>query len=266
MRPQLSLTDRSYWDRTWSRQGIPAPVDITNRGIRNHATLVLHDRFKELFAEFRGRQASIIELGCAQSKWLPYFASHWNFIAAGLDESELGCQRSREMLAHSGARGEIVCADLFDPPPQMIGRFDIAFSYGLVEHFPDTSSAIAACAAFVKPGGLIVTIIPNLNGSVGLLQSLLDRKVYDAHIPMTAESLCAAHQKAGLSVLRCDYMLSANFAMITHPNVRPRLLNRLVRLALIGITGLVWTIERLGIPIPPSRFMSPYVFCAAKAP
>jgi SAM-dependent methyltransferase len=107
------------------------------------------------FSKFRGKQASIIELECAQSKWLPYFASHWNFIAAGLDESELGCQRSPEMLSHSGARDEIVCGDLFEPPPQMIGRFDIAFSYGLVEHFPDTSSAIAACAAFVKPGGFI---------------------------------------------------------------------------------------------------------------
>ena len=266
MLPSLKLTDRDYWDRTWSGLGIPSPVDLENRGIQNHATLALHNRFEDVFSKFRGRQASFIELGCAQSKWLPYFARHWNFSVAGLDASELGCQRSREMLANSGVQGEVVCGDLLNPPRQMIGRFDIAFSQGLVEHFTDTSSAIAACAAFVKPGGIVVTIIPNMTGLVGLLQAFLDRKVYDVHVPMTFELLSAAHQKAGLSVLRCDYLLSANFAVVNHPNIRARLVNKVVRAALVGATGLVWAVERAGLPIPPSWLMSPYVFCVAKVP
>ena len=183
------LTDRAYWERTWNDANIPMSVDLTDHGIRNHATLTVHRYFETVLCAFRRRQTSLIELGCAQSKWLPYFARHWRFDVAGLDFSELGCQRARQMLAASGVTGEIVYGDLFSPPREMLERYEIVFSQGLVEHFKDTASAIAACAAFVKPGGTILTIIPNLVGIVGVLQSALDHKVYDAHVPMDVASL-----------------------------------------------------------------------------
>ena len=93
------LTDRAYWERTWNDGNIPMSVDLTDHGIRNHATLTVHRYFETVLCAFRRRQTSLIELGCAQSKWLPYFARHWRFDVAGLDSSELGCQRARQMLA-----------------------------------------------------------------------------------------------------------------------------------------------------------------------
>jgi SAM-dependent methyltransferase len=223
----------------------------------------MHSHFEDVLAPLQGRQARLIELGCAQSKWLPYFARHWRFHVAGLDTSELGCQRAREMLAAAGVSGAIQRGDMFHPPPQMRDCFDVVLSIGLVEHFTETTSAVAACAAFAKPGGIVLTIIPNMNGIVGLLQRTLDRSVYDLHVPLDVDLLAAAHVNAGLSVSRCEYLLSANFAVVNHPGLRPRVVNTLVRSALIGGTGVVWTAERFGFEVPPSRRMSPYVSCVA---
>jgi hypothetical protein len=145
----------------------------------------------------------------------------------------------------------------------MLGCFDIVFSQGLLEHFTDTASAVAAFAAFAKPGGTVLTVIPNMAGMIGTLQSALDREIYDVHVPMDANALAAAHRNAGLSVSRCEYLLSANFAVVNHPGIRPRLLNNAVRSMLIGATGLIWAAERIGVRMPPSRLMSPYVSCVA---
>lgn len=220
-----SLTSQFYWDRTWIDSEIPPPVDLSDKSLRNHATLAMHRHFEEVLAPLRGRQARMIELGCAQSKWLPYFARHWGFQVAGLDTSDLGCQRAREMLAAAGVRGEIERGDMFDPPREMRERFDVVLSLGLVEHFTDTASAVTACAAFARPGGTVLTIIPNVNGIPGLLQRTLDRDVYDVHVPLDASLLADAHIKAGLSVSRCEYLLSANFAVVNHPGLRPRALS-----------------------------------------
>jgi SAM-dependent methyltransferase len=61
------------------------------------------------------------------------------------------------VLDAAGVPGEIVCADLFAPPPHLLAQFDVVVSFGVVEHFDDTAACVAACARLVKPGGLMVT-------------------------------------------------------------------------------------------------------------
>jgi SAM-dependent methyltransferase len=236
---------------------------LANRGLSNYATLGLHRYFESVFAPLRDQRARLIEIGCAQSKWLPYFARHWGFYVAGLDTSDLGCERSRAMLGAAGVAGEIKCGDMFDPPLEMRERFDVVLSFGLIEHFPDTATAVAACASFAKPGGMILSLIPNMNGIPGFLQRLLDREVYDIHVPLDTPRLAAAHADAGLSVSRCEYLLSANLAVLNHPGLRPQLLNRAARAALIGGTGTVWALERMGFNIKPGQWLSPYLSCVA---
>ncbi len=210
-----------------------------------------------------GRGGSLIELGCAHSKWLPYFTRHFGLQVTGLDYVEQGCETSRNMLHAAGVTGTIAHGDVFNPPHDLIGRFDVVYSMGLVEHFESTADAISACAAFAKPDGLIVTIIPNLTGLIGVLQRILDRQVYDKHIVLGPDQLCAAHEAAGLAVLDCRYLLSANFAVVNHPAIRPMVLNKVIRGMLIAATLTVWLLEYV-LAIPPSRLMSPYVACVAR--
>lgn len=260
------LTDRSYWDETWESVVVPAPIDVSDRSLRNHATLEFHRFFSGVLNDKSPAAESLIEIGCAQSKWLPYFAKVHGLKVAGVDFSELGCVRARDLLARAGCDGEVLQADMFEPPETMRGRFDVVLSMGLVEHFPDTASAVRACAGFARPGGLVLTTIPNMTGLTGLGQRWLDRGVYEKHVPLNREALAAAHRDAGLTVLRSNYLMSANLAVINHPNLKPRILDRLVRASLVSATGLIWALERGGLRIPPAQWLSPYVACVARKP
>ena len=169
------------------------------------------------------------------------------------------------MLADAGAEGTIVQGDIFDPPADMKDRFDVVYSGGLIEHFENTADAVSACAQFAKPGGLIITTIPNMTGAIGSLQKKLDRAVYDKHVALDAEQLREAHVKAGLSIVDSRYFLSANFGVLNHPAVRPRILNKAIQAAESAATLSVWLAES-AVAIPPTRWLSPYVGCAARKP
>lgn len=55
----------------------------------------------------------------------------------------------------------------FSPPASMLGKFDVVVTFGVVEHFIDTRACLDAMSQFLKPGGLLVTSIPNLAGWIG---------------------------------------------------------------------------------------------------
>jgi 2-polyprenyl-3-methyl-5-hydroxy-6-metoxy-1,4-benzoquinol methylase len=262
----VSLTERSYWEDTWQSVELPKPVDLSDRSLRSHANMVFHRYFSDILQTAGVQNGRLVEIGCAQSKWLPYFAKIHGFTVTGLDYTAIGCARASELLRRAGCQGEIVQGDMFNPPENMKARYDVVLSFGLVEHFPDTAGAIRACAALAKPAGLIMTVIPNMVGIIGMGQRWLDRIIYYKHVPLDGEALRAAHEKCGLGVLQCGYLMSANFAVINHSNLRPQIVNKLARGMLIAATAAVWVVERMGIRVTPTRFLSPYVVCVARNP
>jgi hypothetical protein len=105
-----------------------------------------------------------------------------------------------------------------------------------------------------------------MTGIPGFGQRLLDRGVYDKHVPLDRDALAAAHRACGFAVLRSEYLMSVNLAVINHPNLRPAFLNKLARGLLVSVTGALWALERVGLHLPRSRVLSPYVACVAKKP
>ena len=101
---------------------------------------------------------------------------------------------------------------MFDPPDDMKGQYDLVMSFGVVEHFKDTTACLKACAAFVKPGGQMFTMIPNMTGLVGSLQKIIDRNVYDIHVPLSCKMLMAT--KVTDNSLKPPAILSLEFSKI----------------------------------------------------
>lgn len=260
---QSSLTERVYWERTWQSVKLPRLVDLSDRSLANHGNIAIHNFFSDILRTLSLRGGSLIEVGCAQSKWLPYFAAVHGLAVTGLDYSDFGCARARALLQQARCRGEVIQADVFNPPDELRSRFDVVLSMGLVEHFADTASAISACAALARPGGTVITTIPNMRGIVGFGQRWLDRNVYNKHVPLDREALRAAHEKCGLSIMRSEYLLAANFLVINHTGLKSRLLTGVVRGVLVAATGGVWALESMGAPLPATRIFSPYVACVA---
>jgi cyclopropane fatty-acyl-phospholipid synthase-like methyltransferase len=207
----------------------------------------------------------LVEVGCAQSVYLPYFAKQFGFKVCGIDRSEMGCDRARTILEREGVKGEVYCADFFSAPAQLIGRFDVVTSFGVVEHFQQTAEALRGMARLLKPGGRMFTNIPNLTGVLGY-QKLLDQDIYDAHVLLTRESLASAHREAGLEIESCDYFLPICLEVFNLERWPKHLLYWFTVRSFTAISRAVWFVDDHVVRIRQNRWTSPYINCVGRRP
>lgn len=258
---QIDKAGQNYWNKNWTDTEEPLLFDKKSKSLNNYVNLKLHEFFQSLFYK---KRFSIIEIGCANSIWPIYFNKTFNAISDGLDYSEIGCKKSRALFKHHKINGDIYCADLFKPPKIICNKYDFVITFGVVEHFVDTKSCLEACAKLLKPNGSLITLIPNMNGINGFLQKLIDRKVYDVHVPLTKKDLIKAHNKSYLSLQKCDYFLSINLSVINSKALSASKLNKYLRHFLSSISKIFWFIEKFKIKIPGNFFSSPYIISVAK--
>lgn len=260
---------RAHWDGTWTENPLPARMDPRAAGKRNRVVRRFHDYFSRMLSGVPTSGQRLVEIGCARSVWLPYFAREFGFVVEGLDYSEIGCQQAREILRREDVEAVVTCADMFAPPAVLCGRFDVVVSFGVAEHFEDTATCIAAMAQLLRAGGVIFTIVPNMAGLIGLTQKLLNRPVYDIHVPLDVDALELAHGRAGLSIVKSEYFLSPNFGIPNLTGVRrsPTWFAKKALLAALsrGSVALGQVEDSLG-DMPLSRWNSSYVLCAARKP
>lgn len=264
--PSRDKAGKAYWDRAWAGQKLATPVNPRVRGLRYHVLRSFHGEFARALGGMDTAGSRLLEIGCAGSAWLPYFAREYGFQISGLDYSEHGCAQEREILSRAGIPGDIVCADMFDPPPSMAGAFDVVVSLGVVEHFEDTAACLRACAHFLRPGGRIITEVPNMHGLVGWVTKTTNRPVYDIHVPLDREALAQAHRDAGLRVLHADYILPMDWSIFGFTRIASPWLRWPLLAPTIGLVGALWALDERGLAPRPNRLTSPFIFCAAEKP
>jgi 2-polyprenyl-3-methyl-5-hydroxy-6-metoxy-1,4-benzoquinol methylase len=261
------LAGQGYWNGVWEESARQRLVDPRARGVRNHLRREFHAFFRDALGDGQGRR--LIEVGCADSVWLPYFAQELGFDVVGLDYSEVGAVKARSTLNDAGVGGSVLHGDLFSPPRELVGQFDVVFSYGLVEHFTDYRRPIAALGDLCRPNGYVLTLIPNLTSLMGTLQRLLSRSVFEVHVPISLDQLSAAHEDVGLRVVMARRLMSVNFGVLNPglagTGVFGRLAKRVAHSALIASMLPVWWAESCGSRrLPPSDLLSPYFVVLAQ--
>ena len=259
---------KAFWSDTWAESTLPEPVDPQDTQLQNYPNRIFHKKFMDLFDKNETQDQKLLEIGCARSAWLPYFAREFNFKVSGLDYSPLGCEMAKEVLIQNNIESTIVCADLFSPPEHMIGQFDVVCSFGVVEHFDNTSACLAALSEFLKPGGIIVTSVPNMTGIIGLLQDFMNKPVYEIHVPIDREMLFSAHEKAEFQIIENDYFMSTSFGVINLTGVDTGTLSyyfkKLVLGVLARISMIIWRLEESIGSFPITKALSPFVLCVAR--
>ncbi len=259
---------KAYWTRTWRESPLPAPLVLEGRHLVNYPDRELNRYFTDLLSRHDIEYKTLLEVGCGRSVWLPHFARQFGVTVTGLDYSPVGCEQARAILAAQGVSGEIVCADLFSPPPPLLGSFDVVFSYGLVEHFEDTIACVRALSRFLRPNGWLVTVIPNMAGLVGRLQRSLNRPVYDLHVPLDREDLRTAHERAGLVGVEARHLVPASFGICTLNGLPTRSgtwwLKKLIIAVGARLSRGLWLLDDRVVRLPIGRRMSSYVACAGQ--
>lgn len=202
-----------YWTEFWKEHSLPAAIDIDKKGLQNYPYRKLDEFFRKTFNGIETRGKKLLEIGCGNSVYLSYFSKYHHFDVSGIDYSEYGCQCTRQILERDHVTGNIYLGDLFAPPVDLIEKFDVVCSFGVVEHFNETEKAIAAMAKFLKPGGLLITTIPNLTGVTGLLQKNMNKPVYDIHKVMGLDELSGHIRNTGLEISTTQKFLPMSFGV-----------------------------------------------------
>lgn len=258
------LAGKSYWDSLWEGGELPSAVDPEQPGLENYPKREYHRLFRRVLGSERKPGQRLLEVGAARSAWLPYFAIQFGYGIAGLDYSEVGCRATREIARRSGVDLAMHCCDIFNPDADLIGRFDVVVSFGVVEHFANTKSCITAMARFLKPGGRMVTFIPNFAGLMGTAQRLASREVFEKHVVLNCHDLRAAHSLPDLNVEHCDYLLNFNLGVVNFGTNENRKLFSPLRRLRSWVSKGSWIIQP-ALPFwRPTRLLSPIVVCVAQ--
>jgi 2-polyprenyl-3-methyl-5-hydroxy-6-metoxy-1,4-benzoquinol methylase len=261
-------TNSEYWSDVWKNHPLPPPIQPNKIGFNTYYYYRLHQFFTKLFSSYsHKKEENLLEIGCGNSILLPYFAKEFNLKVAGIDYSELGSENSKKILERENVKGEIYLCDAFNPPEHLLNKFDFVFSMGVVEHFTNPSDVIRDFSKFLKPGGIIITFIPNLTGLLGFMTKQLNRENYDIHFPMDAKDLKKIHSEAGLEVILNHYLVSTGFwVTLENGSNRPKLyrLKKFFILNLARISNIFNLFQYLFGSFPETKFFANNVVCVAK--
>ncbi|MBS1765571.1 MAG: class I SAM-dependent methyltransferase [Bacteroidetes bacterium] len=256
-----------YWSLVWKNTPLPESINTDDKKLSNHILRAFDKVFKSVLGKYDLKGKRIIEVGCGNSVWLPQFAKSYNLIPTGLDYSEFGCEQERKIFQRDGIIGDVYCADMFNPPEELIGKFDIVLSMGVVEHFDDTSEAIKALKKYIKPDGLIITTIPNNTGLLGWLQKVINKPIYDIHNIIDKNDLESAHLKNGFEIIFSRYVVSFGLHVNLDEKEKPVKNLKFKKIIVKGlslITSVVWMFESMFFNLPVSKLFSPAVIIIAK--
>ena len=266
------LAGKHHWDNLWLRENRPVYRDLFSSGyfyrIMRYPFIHLFNLVSSYIEKTLNPECSLLEIGCGGSEWLPAFAKRFGVRVSGIDYSGQGCELAKALLDDAGVEGTIVQADLFEPPADMIEAYDCVASFGVVEHFADTNACLDAMSAFLKPSGLMVCVIPNMQGLVGWLQKTIDPQIYGKHIPLGREELREVHHECGLKPVFCNFVLPVHLGVVNRSRLKKSLFTKPLWY-LIGITnGMIQVFniilyEWLGINLVNSQ-TSPYILCISR--
>ena len=152
-----------------------------------------------------GYGKTLVEIGCVPGNWLVYYAKEFGYRVSGIDYSDQIEYTRANLAYHEVPVDDLIHANFFEYQPTK--QYDVVYSGGFAEHFADHRLVVEKHVPWMKPGGLMVMMIPNLTGIHRFLCSTFDNENYRAHVPalMYKTTLRKTLEEAGLEVLFCGF-------------------------------------------------------------
>jgi SAM-dependent methyltransferase len=88
------------------------------------------------------------------------------------------------------------------------------FSLGLIEHFPDTRTVLAALAQYLRPGGIIISWLPYTRGRIVRWSCRLNPGLEEGYKALNLDEVKESHRQCGLQVIEAAYTQFADLTLI----------------------------------------------------
>lgn len=184
------------------------------------------------------RTGRIFELGCGGSSLLARSAE-LGWEVSGIDFNKGALSSLRAFLKSKGYKhSNLIHSDIFRYDcSQLSGQYDILVSFGFLEHFKDPRPILEKWVSIVRPGGLVISIIPNLFSVNAAVFKRLDPEFWKMHVPFPPEALESFHSGLGLTpILSAHYFGKYNVHSLIpwekiEERIRPRLAFKLLKYA-----------------------------------
>lgn len=259
-----------YWSNFWHNQSLPLPLNIEKKHLDNLTYRKFDSFYTSIWKKEKNIKQTLLEVGCGNSIWLSYFAKQFGFKVSGLDYSEYGCAQTKKILERDGVIGEIHYGDLFNPPTQLVNKFDVVCSFGVVEHFNNTADVLDKIGAFLKPGGILITTIPNLTGVTGYLQKWMNKPVYDIHKVMGLKDIEHYIKEAGFEIIQSERIIPVSFGVtldeIDNKKVKFLKMKKYILKGFQLIGKAFWLIDDRIIHLPKNEIFCAGMIVAARKP
>jgi 2-polyprenyl-6-hydroxyphenyl methylase/3-demethylubiquinone-9 3-methyltransferase len=181
--------------RWWDPEGEFKPLHLINPLRLNF----INQNAQGLFGK------SVIDIGCGGGILAESMAKAGAKVT-GLDMAPASLEVAKLHGLESGAKVDYVCSTAENFAAENAGKFDVVTCMEMLEHVPDPSSVIAACAALAKPGGHVFFSTLNRNiksylmGIVGAeyVLKLVPKGTHDHSKFLKPSELMSMTDKAGL--------------------------------------------------------------------
>ena len=149
------------WDRLW-RDALPEAKDdaLLAREYRSPRWVLVVDRLESAFGSIRGLQT--IELGSGRGDISALLAERGAEVTL-FDQSVAALDQARRRFDRLGLRARYDCGDVLQALDPWRGRYDVALSLGVIEHFrgDERTRVIRAHYDVLKEGGMAIISVPN---------------------------------------------------------------------------------------------------------
>jgi 2-polyprenyl-6-hydroxyphenyl methylase/3-demethylubiquinone-9 3-methyltransferase len=150
-------------------------------------------------------EKKVLDIGCGGGILAESMAKAGAKVT-GLDMAEASLEVAKLHGLESGVKVEYVCATAEEFAAQHKGSFDVVTCMEMLEHVPDPTSVVRACAELVKPGGHVFFSTLNRNiksylmGIVGAeyVLKLVPKGTHDHSKFIKPSELMAMTDQAGL--------------------------------------------------------------------
>lgn len=167
------LTTQTYWESYYSKSL------VNKSGIES--VVSEYEEYWDFLIEINNEEPpkTILEIGGYPGRYLAFLAKKYNLVPTSIDFNSDRSKIDDVMQTFEIKDYTIIHADIFTHQPTE--KYDLVLSNGFIEHFDNFDVVLDKHCQYLKEGGTMLIMIPNMRYYIKYYKWLVDKKNLKIH-------------------------------------------------------------------------------------